>query len=751
MARIIAHFMQEVESDAARDVMTNARETESFMLGECAEADIPRLEEQGVIVERIDEDPLEHAETPGLASTGGTVLASYGHVREMYEDAGHSLSTGPTIDFSGPNFYLIGLRGPLLEEWRREFDQIGVELLERVPLDSYTAKLTVEQVQQADSLHFVSGVRIYGPEDTRPVQRTRTASPPGVQEALIIYDARLHREADLQPVSDWLQQRGAIIAGASGTRLRFYLPEDPSFMDEIASHPEIAAMEPYVRPELHNDAARVLLGLDAPAASSVTSNMRQTGEGQIVAVADTGFDENHPDFQGRIAGISPLGRPNDYSDPHGHGTHVAGSVLGDGSASNGQIRGGAPEAELYFQSLLDANGDLGGLPMNLSDLFEEAYQQGARIHNNSWGAATNSAYTINATEVDEFVAEHRDMLIVISAGNEGQAASRVNSQQGFVDWLSVGSPATSKNALTIGASRSARTAGGFASVTYGQAWPAEFPDPPIANESVSGDPLALSAFSSRGPSNDRRIKPEVVAPGTDIVSTKSSRAPLRNFWGAYPGNRRYAFMGGTSMSAPLVSGCAALVREYYVKDRGHQPSAALMKATLINGTRWLTGPDSIADHPNSPNYHQGFGCVYMPSTIPNPSAPARKLEFMDPWKDLGQQFVRTGQARRYQFSCSGAASLRICLAWTDLPKRALQNDLDLTVMHRQSREKWVGNKDLPLRITALDIENNIELVRVDNPPAGDYLIQISATNLLGIPQDFALVVTGDLASPLVRV
>ena len=155
MARIIAHFMQEVESEAARDVMTNARETESFMLGECAEADISRLEEQGIIVERVDEEPLEHAETPGLASTGGTVLASYGHVREMYEDAGDRFPTEPTIDFSGPNFYLIGLRGPLLEEWRRGFDELGVELLERVPLDSYTAKLTVEQVQQVNSLPFV--------------------------------------------------------------------------------------------------------------------------------------------------------------------------------------------------------------------------------------------------------------------------------------------------------------------------------------------------------------------------------------------------------------------------------------------------------------------------------------------------------------------------------------------------------------------------------------------------------------------
>jgi hypothetical protein len=79
------------------------------------------------------------------------------------------------------------------------------------------------------------------------------------------------------------------------------------------------------------------------------------------------------------------GRKNLADDPVGHGTHVAGSVLGDGSASSGQYKGIAPKASLFFQSLLDSNGDLGGLPLDLNDLFLEAYQGGARIHNNSWG------------------------------------------------------------------------------------------------------------------------------------------------------------------------------------------------------------------------------------------------------------------------------------------------------------------------------------------------------------------------------
>ncbi len=123
--------------------------------------------------------------------------------------------------------------------------------------------------------------------------------------------------------------------------------------------------------------------------------------------------------------MSALGRVNDASDPHGHGTHVAGSVLGSGAASGQKYRGAAPAARLFFQSLLDSKGKLGGLPLDLNDLFDEAYQQNARIHNNSWGSAVGAEYTLNSQEVDEFVANKRDMLIVISAGNEGQAAIRV--------------------------------------------------------------------------------------------------------------------------------------------------------------------------------------------------------------------------------------------------------------------------------------------------------------------------------------
>lgn len=753
--KVIAHFMHENELATASQALHDPQITDSYVLGRVDDQEIPELEKEGLIVQVLGDEPEAETEPRVREAVAADPRVMTLGMRAPGVPAAPA-EPAVEIDEADPNFYLLRLDGPLLEPWREQLDALGVSLIEHVPPASYTARLEPQQAHQVAELPFVDALRPYKLEDTGPILLAEEAAPPlgaaGPARARAIkpFDVRLHRAEDRPTVEAWLRDHNVAVAGSGGRKVRIYALEDTPILDEIGDLPEVMLVRDYVEPKLFNDVARVLLGID-DAGGGNPGPIALEGEGELVAIADTGLDQGHPDFAGRMQGVVALGRAGDSSDPHGHGTHVAGSVLGDGAASHGKVRGAAPKARLFFQSILDSQGRLGGLPVNLGELFDEAYQAGARIHNNSWGSATESAYTFNSEDVDEFVAEHRDMLVVIAAGNEGQAATRFHSPPGFPDWLSIGSPATSKNALTVGASRSSRTDGGYSTLTWGQAWPPYFPDPPVAAETVSGNPEGLAGFSSRGPCDDHRIKPDIVAPGTDIASTKSSLAPLGGFWGPYPGaGGKYAFMGGTSMAAPLVSGCAALIREYYVKQRGHQPSAALLKATLINGARWLTGADSVADQTIAPNYNQGFGGVHLPWTLPNGHEPNMRLEFVDSWQDPHEQLEASGRRFRFGVQVAGGERLRICLAYTDLPARGLQNDLNV-IVQEPSGTKHVGNEHLPERLTPLDRGNNVEVVRIDDPAPGDYLIQVSAFNLLGKGQDFALVVTGELGSGLTSV
>src|SRR5262249_25625065 len=108
---------------------------------------------------------------------------------------------------------------------------------------------------------------------------------------------------------------------------------------------------------------------------------------------------------------------------------------------------------------------------------------------------------------------------------------------------------------------------------------------------VAENPQGMACFSSRGPTDDGRIKPEVVAPGTSILSVRSSVARTNPLWGDLPASHTlhglYCWSGGTSMSTPLVAGVAALIRQYLVEQRHHvepgsKPSGALIKAMLVN-------------------------------------------------------------------------------------------------------------------------------------------------------------------------
>jgi serine protease AprX len=739
---VIAYVMHENEMGAALDALENAQATPSYVIGDIDEERVAELERQGVVV-----DELASAERPATAAIARGTMASRTGVESWR--AGDD-ADAPPPEPGVPTQWLVSVGGPLLSDMRSAIEGTGTRLEEYVPHHAYVVTATPEQATEVINLPFVRDVVRYGPATTGPIALTReggTRGDAGAGAGARAWDLWLSDASVRGSVLAWMEQHDVVVVGSGGRKVRIELREDPLLQREVSTLPGVLSMVEHVPPQLFNDVALTLLGVTP--SQPGTQGIPYTGDGQVVGVADTGLMEAHPDFAGRIVDVVPLGRPGDASDPHGHGTHVAGSVLADGTASAGRYRGVAPKARLYFQSLLDPRGGLGGLPVSLEDLFEPAYQAGARIHNNSWGAATSSAYTVDSNDVDDYVARRRDMLVVIAAGNEGTSAGPFNADEGFVDWLSIGSPASCKNALTVGAARSSRTRGGIADRSYGDVWPDSFPKPPIAAQRVSGDAECLAAFSSRGPCDDRRMKPDVVAPGTDILSTRSDAAPPEHFWGLLDDNPAYAYMGGTSMACPLVAGCAALVREYYVTDRAAEPSAALLKATLVNGTRWLSGTDSVADHELRPNYHQGFGEIHLPTTIPNPGEPALRLEFVDSWSRPELQLGETGQRFRFQVAVEAGLPLRMCMAYTDLPGRALQNDVSLIVQDPTGR-KIVGNADLPGNIARSDVDNNVEVVREDDPAPGQWLVQVFARNLLRPPQDYALVVAGRLASALRR-
>lgn len=764
--RVIAYYMHEPERAVAESLLGSAEATDSFASGEIEESDIAKLRAAGIIVQEAPEPAAE------AAPTAWTEPRAAGAFSLSVAPGGTGAGAAAALDAAVPaavDWYVVRLSGPLLEGYHAGLTALGVDLTRAHDHDAYEARLSSQQVAEVTKLPFVAGVRWLSPEQSVPLVATQSLAPgaaapaagpalglAGVAAPPLPFDVVLRDPADRPKIEQWLAGRVITILGTGARKIRISVTPDDPVLGDLALLPEVERTVEYVEPKIFNDHARRLLGLDGPAPPAgwppAPPILPQDGSGQIVAVADTGLDDQHPDFAGRILKLVARGRPNDTSDPNGHGTHVAGSVLGDGTDSNGQFKGAAPRAQLFFQSLLDDQGGLRGLPVDLNDLFQEAYDAGARIHNNSWGAELGSTYTLNSEEVDEFIRAHPDMLVVIAAGNAGTAAAPKKSAVGFVDWLSINSPASCKNALTVGASRSDRTDGAYSSKTWLQFWSSAFPAAPIATERVSGDPQGLAAFSSRGPTDDRRIKPDLVAPGTDIASTRSSLAPDANYWGPHPAFPRYAFDGGTSMAAPLVAGCAALVRQYYVATRGIEPSAALLKATLINSTVWLQGKDAVAPSLGTPNYHQGHGRIDMGRAIPNPARPQLTLQFVDTWKTPGQALVRTGDRRRYQFVLpANVPELRICLAYTDAPARGLQNNVSMIVNHQPSRLKWLGNEHLADALTLPDPDNNVEVVRLTAPAAGTYLIQVFAANMLKPPQDFALVVTGDSVPALNQI
>ena len=471
----------------------------------------------------------------------------------------------------------------------------------------------------------------------------------------------------------------------------------------------------------------------------VVNGTSYQGAGQIVVVNDTGFDKGstsnvHPAFTGRVVKLVALGRSTS-DDPDGHGTHVAGSVLGDGNSASmgGKIQGTAPKARLITQSLLDAGGGLGGIPSDLHDLFKPPYDTNkARIHTNSWGSGPG-AYSPSSNEIDDFVWTHPDCVICFAAGNDGKDGN----SNGVVDTGSIAGEASAKNCISVGASESNRPR--FAA-TYGAYWPSDYPANPLHDDRIANNPDGMVAFSSRGPTHEGRIKPDVVAPGTCILSTRSRALVTASPDYGVSSDPAYFFDGGTSMATPLVAGCVAVVRETLVKNGMPAPSAALIKALLINGAGNLPGQYSPSEAGASPNSASGWGRVNLAGSIILPgNNPNGGFGDGGPLKQ-GQESTFTIKvparkavpASRAHTTATGP-TLKITLVWTDPPGAKLQNDLDLIVKAANGVERH-GNMGTG---KGFDRVNNVEQVVWENVPAGNLTITIRAFHITQFAQPWA--------------
>jgi len=604
-------------------------------------------------------------------------------------------------------YYIVQFSGYIREEWKQAVSDTGAVIFDYVPNNAFVVRMDPAEKSLVESLDEVQWIGIYhssyrispalssaisNAASVSVVAQGGSAGEEAAYEDIIILLFDAH---DNERVMSGIKNLGGEIVDNAGDIIRVRI--DGSKIPDIAIINSVSWIEKYVQPVILNDVAANITNV-----YDVRNTYGLTGSGQIVAVADTGLDTGfndatmHDDIEGRIKALhawwSEYGDTG-AEDNDGHGTHVAGSVLGNGSRSNGQYAGIAPETQLVFQALqyeglgyLLVNGTL-YTPTNLSLLFQEAYDDDAKIHSNSWGSGDETEfgnYTSQSQYVDDFMWNNPDMLIIFAAGNE---------------WVTgtITPPGTAKNALTVGASENDRPSKGSASDNINE----------------------IAYFSSKGPTDDNRIKPDVVAPGTYIISTQSTMPDANYSWGIV--NDYYVYSSGTSMATPLTAGTAALVRQYYVENESILPSAALLKATLINGAANM----SLSSN------EQGWGRVDIEESL-FPASP-QTMHYHD---DINLDTLESWNVRYYVNNSS--EPLRITLVWTDAPAAVfvgttLVNNLDLTVTGPGGT--YYGNG-------APDSVNNVEQVELSSPAVGLYIIKVNGTNIPQEVQPFAMVISG---------
>jgi hypothetical protein len=720
--------------------------------------------------------------------------------------SGLGLRDRSTLPAGTPQYWLVQVRDQRYAEVVRAVEKAGGSIAGTVPDDTYMVRATPVQRDAIAASSAVRWAGYYQPAWRIPVA---AGGKPGLRELSGKQQYRVHVFPD-DPA------RGAVATALKQMKGVTVLENAGVAVDVEATAAQLPAIAALPAVEWIGTPPRVIpLNMNARWVNdtgvrdlyAATAPGRLTGAGQTAAVADTGINykldlngrahinfrdcdaagvckeaiytqvtpgntpaqmfgvQNNATNHRKMVAYFDLGNagPNMF-DESSHGTHTAGSVTGDKSpfGSWQGADGIAPGSKLVHQNIATTSGGLGGLPADEYNLFRQAYRprnpnsvpttspangnvadygnyvptEDARTHNNSWGSVTGVVDDGTAIRFDRFVWDHEDMAIVASAGNGGPELG------------SILTPSIAKSTIASGASANGR------------------------QPMVSIDSMAV--FSSHGPTADGRYGVDLATPGQIVVSAKGGTVDDEHT------------AQGTSMSGPILTGLATLVRQYFYDGYGphsgrgfaggephngrrHNPSAALVRATLSNGAErmrgWYTGDDGDprATDGQWPSAGQGFGRVNLDNSLYFSNDPTNNW-YQDVWRSDAQAFgPGAGATRTYNLDVQQGAPLDVTLAWTDAPNLlpagtpALVNNLDLivtgpggtTYVGNNMNSRAVPSVEVAETIAApgpTDTVNPIERVRIAAPQSGSYTITVRGTSVLQGQQGFALAAGGNIGN-----